>query len=421
MSTALAVEHTPERAESGGPQERIRIHFLDGLRGAAALYVAVFHAFQIGGIVQAQDHLGTGLLDRAIKASYYAVFSYGYCAVPIFIVLSGYSLMLPVARSSDGQLVGGWREYFMRRARRILPPYYAALALSLFLIAVIPILNTRGDYWWDDTLPAFEAAPIISHLLLVHNWDDKWISAINMPMWSVAVEWQIYFLLPSILLPVWRRFGAAALLGAGIIIGLVPRYLFGELPLREQFVTMFALGCFGACVGFSSEPRAVRLRAFPWRRLAIACAIAFGVIMVAAFRFWQRSNAFQWFYIDRYAHEVAKDLVVSVGTMALLVYYASLARQRAGKPALMRLLETPASKLLGRISYSLYLTHAPVLTALAAGCMALGLGATTTYVLLITVGMGASIVFAWGFAWVFERPFLQKREARAVALAKANA
>ena len=75
-------------------------------------------------------------------------------------------------------------------------------------------------------LPAFTPGVIVSHLLLIHNFNPDWHSKIDYPMWSVATEWQIYFLFPLVLLPVWKRFGAAAAVGAGFLIGLVPLFLF---------------------------------------------------------------------------------------------------------------------------------------------------------------------------------------------------
>ena len=60
-----------------------------------------------------------------------------------FIVLSGYSLMIPAARNG-GELVGGFRRYIFRRARRILPPYYAALICSIALILVYNVWSARS-------------------------------------------------------------------------------------------------------------------------------------------------------------------------------------------------------------------------------------------------------------------------------------
>ncbi len=128
---------------------RLRLDYLDGLRGLAALYVVMHHAYY-------------GLTAEASLPPLAAHLTYwlylGRSAVDVFIVLSGYCLMLPIIRS--GRLSGGSGGFLRRRARRILPPYYAALGVSLLVIAVLPPLHdlSHPDALWNEALPAFTPA-----------------------------------------------------------------------------------------------------------------------------------------------------------------------------------------------------------------------------------------------------------------------
>ena len=135
------------------------------------------------------------------------VLGYGHLAVDVFIVLSGYCLMLPVAASADLKLRGGLIGYIKRRAWRIVPPYYAALCVALI------IALTNGAYHM------FSPGDVAAHLLLIHNLNPDWLYSINAPMWSIAVEWQIYFVFGASLLPVLapdgQRRGAAGRLCFG--------------------------------------------------------------------------------------------------------------------------------------------------------------------------------------------------------------
>ena len=130
-------------------KEALRLEYLDGLRAVAALYVVLFHA-------------GLGFLDAERPLHGFArnlqrALSFGHDAVAVFIVLSGYCLMLPVARAPvTGQLVRGIPNYIARRAWRILPPYFAALLGTLLLIALAPVLETPTKTIWADSFPAFE-------------------------------------------------------------------------------------------------------------------------------------------------------------------------------------------------------------------------------------------------------------------------
>ncbi len=67
---------------------RIRLAYLDGIRGLAALYVVLVHSWAL------DDALQPSLLWLPVTK----LLRYGIFAVVIFIVLSGYCLMLPVVR-----------------------------------------------------------------------------------------------------------------------------------------------------------------------------------------------------------------------------------------------------------------------------------------------------------------------------------
>src|SRR3954464_15774368 len=90
-----------------------------GRRGVAALFVVVNHVF-----LRAFPGYP---VDRA--PFWAAPFIYGRFAVVVFIVLSGFSLALSPAR--HGWRLDGVSRFAARRARRILPAYWAALAFSL--------------------------------------------------------------------------------------------------------------------------------------------------------------------------------------------------------------------------------------------------------------------------------------------------
>ena len=103
------------------------LSWLTQVRGAAAIYVLLHHAVRQITIVG--DHANDPLY-RLIQL----LTSYGHYAVDIFIVLSGYCLMLPLLTKSN---FGDSLNFYLRRAARIVLPYYAALALTLILIYLL--------------------------------------------------------------------------------------------------------------------------------------------------------------------------------------------------------------------------------------------------------------------------------------------
>src|SRR3954453_14322237 len=99
-----------------------RMRWLDGVRGAAALFVVLHHMW-LSTWPPFPDNRGPWWLGFLL---------YGHLAVAVFIVVSGFSLALAPVRH-DGQLVGGPRRFVRRRAWRILPAYWAALVLSTLI------------------------------------------------------------------------------------------------------------------------------------------------------------------------------------------------------------------------------------------------------------------------------------------------
>ncbi len=85
--------------------KRVHLHYLDGLRGLAALYVVFSHVWEL------QENNVPSLWLVATK-----IFRYGLFSVSVFIVLSGYCLMLPVVRSQTGQISGSLLSYFKKRS-----------------------------------------------------------------------------------------------------------------------------------------------------------------------------------------------------------------------------------------------------------------------------------------------------------------
>jgi peptidoglycan/LPS O-acetylase OafA/YrhL len=335
-----------------------RFPVLDGLRGASALYVVLHHAHEEVRVLAPDAWLvrRCGWLE------------YGHFAVAVFIVLSGFSLAI------GDTFRGGFWKYLGRRARRILPPYYAALALSLLAIRLVPALHHHGDPRWAPVaLPAMSTGPIVSHLLLIHNFQPAWACRIDPPMWSVATEWQVYFLLPA-LLWAWRRWGASGAVTLGFAVGLAPLLL---VPRGHECVGCFwyaGLFAFGVAAargpGTASCPRVV-MAAVP-----VALLMSNGVAVLDAF----------------------------VG--AITAGFLTRTIQSGDKTLVVRALESRPAVTLGGFSYSLYLTHYPVQAALTAALVRLGVPPSARLALLLTAGTALCLAVSYAFHLAFERPFL---------------
>ena len=141
--------------------KRERFHFLDGLRGIASVLVLLHHS-----VTSAVESIFTQLhMPFAAHLVAYSTQS----GVMLFFVLSGVVLLRPYLR---GERKFNTLDYFWRRARRIYPPFFAALIFGYLVMLFIktgpqtyyvelfrwqsvawqellrqaPIINTRGFY-----------------------------------------------------------------------------------------------------------------------------------------------------------------------------------------------------------------------------------------------------------------------------------
>ncbi|WP_433499346.1 acyltransferase family protein [Sphaerimonospora sp. CA-214678] len=351
---------------------RERLAGLDGIRGLAALFVVLHHC-RLTSFPGFPYDTGPGWLSWLL---------YGHFAVVLFIVLSGFSLAVSPARS--GWRVGGLRRFAARRAWRILPPYWGALAFSLAVA-------------WTLVPQPGEGAPTLRSVVLygLLLQDIAGSPSPNGAFWSIAVEAQLYLVFPIMILML-RRLGAMALLGIvtalvamiGLLSPAVPAVA-ALMRLTPQFAVLFALGAVAAGVVTRPE-RSAR----PWPAvLAVAAAVPVVVLVVVNGSVWTIEH---FFWID-----------LAVGPAAGLTLVAVATRRPAG---LVRMLDAAPIRALGRFSYSLYLTHAPIVVVLSTLVVAPRIGpGLPGFLVTAAVAVPASLLFAWLFAAVLELPFQRHR------------
>lgn len=370
-----------------GQSARVHIDYLDGIRGVAALFVTLHHIWQF---VVADFVLGP--LPRWFKAL--TIFKFGSFGVTVFIVLSGYCLMLPVARTNPPILSGGVREFVKRRARRILPPYYATVLASIAFVLAFPVLQQKTQTQWDIALPALSPTNLGLHLFLVHNLFQNWQWGLNPPLWSVALEWQIYFIFALVFVPLWRKFGIYAVVPVATLLGFAPVLWGGEFA-APWFILSFALGTVAAFANFAPPERQPSwLARLPFGKLALALFALFAVAVVA-----------QKF------HTSIAEVLLSLATAAFLI--ATTDRLKQGEKTLgSRLFAHAWAAKLGSFSYSLYLIHFPLVALLYIWLRKIPVEHATLFFVFAAIALPVVLTLSYAFYLAFERPFLRKQPTR---------
>jgi peptidoglycan/LPS O-acetylase OafA/YrhL len=352
---------------------RSRLAGLDGIRGLAALFV-VFHHSWLMSFPGYPSNTGPMWLGWLL---------YGHFAVVVFIVLSGFSLAVSPAR--NGWRTGDLRRFAHRRAWRILPPYWPALVISL--VIAWTVVAQPGT-------PEPTAKSVLVYGLLLQ--DVFGAPSPNGAFWSIAIEAQLYLVFPLLILLV-RRTNAAAMVAVMTTIVAAVGLLAPSVPVVDllmrftpQFAALFALGAAAAAITVASE----RVRALPWHWLALAAAAPVVALIALSGPEW---TVHHYFWVDLAAGPAIGCLLAAVAT---------------GKPrSFVALLDTRPVRSLGSFSYSLYLTHAPIVVALYLLVVKPAFG-TGVGAFFVTLGLAVPIALAAArlFAAVFELPFQRYRD-----------
>jgi peptidoglycan/LPS O-acetylase OafA/YrhL len=318
-----------------------RFRSLDGLRGVAALIVVVYHVMLTGpAIANAYLHPGDATFTPVSYAFFWTplhVLWAGREAVIVFFVLSGFVLALPAASGRPMH----WLSYYPRRIVRLYLPSIASLLLA-FVTTVVVVRHTvpGGSEWLNQhvTLPHGLREIALGATLLIDG-----SGGLNTPLWSL--KWEVLFslLLPAYLLA--ARYGARhwAAIGAAILAA----QFIGTLTGLDGF-TYLAEFAAGVLLAFNRE--ALAAAAGGLTRGAWGGLTAAAVLLLTAH--WAGSQLLD----DPDAFYPVSIPLTTVGA-ALIVFVV------AWCPTGRKMFEHPTIAWLGRVSFSLYLVHEPIVVA----------------------------------------------------------
>jgi peptidoglycan/LPS O-acetylase OafA/YrhL len=324
---------------------------------------------------------------------------YGYLGVHLFLVLSGFCLTYPMAREGAGKMRLELRRFFRRRAWRILPPYYAALAA----LALLPALErtVRGALGLSVAgVPEVTAGQVISHVLMVHNFSLAWMAAINASFWSLALEWQLYLVFPLL---TWgfARWGPTRTLAAVLALTLGYRtwvYLTQDITrLEVGYIYAYALPgrlfefVLGMAAAVALAPRAANASPESLggtvRHYAVASAALSLLGVVVAHR-WS-------------PFAPVTDIVWGLAFYCLVMYAGGRSATGGGW------LDSRPLVGLGLISYSVYLIHEPLIRRGYAAMQGTSLPPAATLLLFELIAVPLLVALGWLFFRAVESRFLR--------------
>ena len=358
------------------PAPRGRLRSLDGLRGVAALVVLVHHSLLMIPSFAAPYFDGTanrtaGTWEWWVTRTPLHLFWEGTGAVYVFFILSGMVLTLPVLNARNFS----WATYYPQRLVRLYVPIWAAVAFAVATILIVP-RTTEMASAWIQRRPTDVTVPAIVHdmTLLAGN------GGLASPLWSL--QWEVLF---SLLLPLFvviavkaRRFAVPMIALCLVVIAV------GGAEEWVRFMPMFLIGALLATLvsrlgQLKDSIDARRGSNVIW---AVAATAGLGLLVSS------------WLLLPvdvSVPIRVAVFGLTAVGALLVVLVAAYWGWARS-------LLETRLVQWLGAISFSLYLTHEPIVIA-SAYLFGPGRGA-----LAILVAIPAAFIVAQVFFLLVERP-----------------
>jgi peptidoglycan/LPS O-acetylase OafA/YrhL len=390
------VQTQPTTATASGH----RFRGFDGLRGVAILLVIVYH-----GVLAVRYPLARLGPARQLLLA-------GWTGVDLFFALSGFlitSLLLrEEERASAAQRPGSFSigRFYLRRALRILPAFYAVLALNVFVFSrmrFIPsanldaIVQSPTGLWPFGTFWANYA---------IAYWHHLGAAGADMPagaywvFWSLCVEEHFYLLWPLFLLLFKDvRVRVAVAVAVCVLVAVARHSALGwQGPLAVFYPSHFRIDSilWGSTAALLSGHVRLALR---WPRVLIGLGVASiltliltGILSLVP---------------------LGTPLGFSLGLSLLSLTSALVLLELVAHPSSMlaRALEFPMLARIGKVSYGMYLLHLPMMDLGMVMLFATPRQPTTANLVL---ALGLFTVVSYAAAWILhhivERPFLALKD-----------
>ncbi len=275
----------------------------------------------------------------------------GFTGVDIFFVISGYLIGGHIF-SEVGAGSFSYLRFYQRRARRILPAFYAVLIFTI--VAALLLLSPLEARQFGRS--AFAAALSVSNILFwhgAHYFDTKSELVPLLMTWSLGVEEQFYAVIPLLMVllaRIRRSWTLPAILAVCALSFLLAQYQLSggsQAALQAAFYLLPAraweLGI-GVALAVAEQRRKHRVWPMPQSQLVTQGLSLVGLAtMLAPILLLTAHSPFPG----------VAALPSVLGTVMLIAVPASFINRR--------LLSLPPLVFVGRVSYSLYLWHWPLL------------------------------------------------------------
>jgi len=295
-----------------------RFAVLDSFRGICALSVVIYHMH---------------LLDTITE---WVFFRGSYLFVEFFFVLSGFVLTHGYLFKQDLK----WKPFIISRFFRIYPLYICML-LFVLLFQIVKLIAYKYNVNFEAVpfTGPYDLTELLPNMLLLQSWTYFTMStSFNAPSWSISIEFYMYFILFFLIISFKRSFFWVSLI---ISLLMMMSLIFNDLLVIPN-VARGLSGFFGGVFIYHFYLKIKHLKFGLLLSTVIEMFFVFTVVLVVSTDFDHRGV-------------VASILfMLTVLTFSFETGYLSI------------ILKTRYFRLLGTLSFSIYLTHCVLINYLGA-------------------------------------------------------
>lgn len=312
---------------------------LDSLRGLAALSVFLFHAFNVFWI---RDESSTWAI---ISKTPLKILWGGHEAVILFFILSGFVLSLPYFSSKQNN----YPTFAIKRFFRIYIPYIFAVLFSI--LARIWFMN-EGEIAgvWNGEI---NLGLITNHIFMIGTYNTL---AFDPVIWSLIHEFRISLIFPLLMYFMvkydWKKILTVGLVISIVSIGFTSYYdervdLLSSPIISFHYVLMFIVG---AILAKHREDLVTKINSQKFKTHIF-------LLLIGAFLYSYAINISAntiGYFVDVTIVEFVADWLITIGGSIFILIAISSSK-------LFSFLNKRPLLHIGKLSYSFYLYHLPVL------------------------------------------------------------
>ena len=341
-------------------------HSVDGLRGVTALMIVAGHFFT---------------LKRSLNSTtLHSVFEFFGTGVSLFFLLSGFFITRILLKSFGSE--NYFKNFYVRRALRIFPLFYFALAIYYIIPRFFDIGFQYSTSFKNQAYYYF----FLQNLAKTFSWNASGPHH----FWSLAVQEHFYLFWPAIIYFFYKATGKKLLYVSAFLLflPLLVRYfmLLKGYNINHFTFTRLDQLVLGGILAILERNKVLTNKNLKYFIICIITGLAFTILIY---------SKFSSFYVELFKHNVLGILYFGVIGYCII---------NENNSFFTKMIKQKPLKYLGKISLGIYVWHVLIIFFINSG-------RTTGYSIfdfLILVGL-TTLLASMSYYWL-EKPFLQLKK-----------